>query len=233
MTHFDTSLSPSSPKSAASSPSPSSPTTSHYFTPHPDDNHQRFPLSVDLRGHRVDILTAPNVFSAKRLDPGTAVLLKQAPQPPAIGTFLDIGCGWGAIALALALESPHSTIYAIDINDLALELTKENALSLHLENIHTCTPSCVPSDITFDLIWSNPPIRIGKEELHALLLLWLLRLAPEGNAYLTVQKNLGADSLITWLTQTFPSYSISKYHSSKGYRIIHIYAPSEIKDTKE
>ena len=76
--------------------------------------------------------------------------------------------------------------------------------------------------VTFDVIWSNPPIRIGKKALHELLTTWLSLLSHDGVAYLVVQKNLGADSLTAWLCdQGFPSEKIA---SKKGYRIIEVRA---------
>ena len=81
----------------------------------------------------------------------------------------------------------------------------------------------IPHDLTFDLIWSNPPIRIGKEALHELLMAWLPRLNAGGAAYLVVQKNLGSDSLIPWLaTQLGDGYEVSKYASAKGFRVIEV-----------
>ena len=69
-------------------------------------------------------------------------------------------------------------------------------------------------------IWSNPPIRIGKQALHDLLLTWLPRLKPDGAAYLVVGKNLGADSLTAWLTsQDWPARKLA---SAKGFRVLKV-----------
>ena len=81
----------------------------------------------------------------------------------------------------------------------------------------------MPSDVEFDTIWSNPPIRIGKEELHRLLLTWLPRLAPGGNAWLVVQKNLGSDSLQRWLAgELDDSFAVSRESTSKSFRILRV-----------
>ena len=144
--------------------------------------------------------------------------------PPAHGDFLDIGCGWGAISLALALESPEASVYAIDVNERAIELTERNAELNCCANIHAGEAADVPEGLEFELIWSNPPIRIGKQELHTLLMTWLPRLAPDGYAYLVVQKNLGSDSLMRWLAQALGStFTVAKYASSKGYRVIEVH----------
>ncbi|MDE5641090.1 MAG: methyltransferase, partial [Bifidobacterium castoris] len=138
--------------------------------------------------------------------------------------FLDLGCGWGAISLALALESPRAEVYAVDVNERAIELTERNAGINGCANIHAGTADDVPDGLEFELIWSNPPIRIGKEELHTLLMTWLPRLAPDGHAYLVVQRNLGSDSLMRWLADALgDAYTVGKYASSKGYRVIEVH----------
>ena len=106
-----------------------------------------------------------------------AVLLAQVPAPPPAGTFLDLGCGWGPIALTLGRTAPEATVWAVDVNERALDLLRRNAARLGLDNVRVARPDAVPPTERFDLIWSNPPIRIGKAALHELLRAWLPRLA--------------------------------------------------------
>lgn len=197
-----------------------------YFSANPNSLDLRRTLHVDLRGHEVSVQVSNGVFSSSKLDLGTAVLLKHAPQPPENGRFFDIGCGWGAISLALGFESPNAQIYAVDVNERALDLTGINAKNAGLNNIHTyLVEDALKEDELkdIDLIWSNPPIRVGKDILHNILLTWLPRLKVGGAAYLVVQKNLGSDSLIPWLSENLgEDFSVEKYASSKGYRIIEV-----------
>lgn len=197
-----------------------------YFSTNPNSLDLRRTLQVDLRGKEVSVQVSNGVFSSSKLDLGTAVLLKHAPQPPENGRFFDIGCGWGAISLALGFESPNAQIYAVDVNERALELTNINAKNAGLNNIHTyLVEDALKEDSSknIDLIWSNPPIRVGKDVLHNILLTWLPRLKVGGAAYLVVQKNLGSDSLIPWLSKNLgEDFSVEKYASSKGYRIIEV-----------
>ncbi len=197
-----------------------------YFSANPNSLDLRRTLQVDLRGKEVSVQVSNGVFSSSKLDLGTAVLLKHAPQPPENGRFFDIGCGWGAISLALGFESPNAQIYAVDVNERALELTNINAKNAGLNNIHTyLVEDALKEDELkdIDLIWSNPPIRVGKDVLHNILLTWLPRLKVGGAAYLVVQKNLGSDSLIPWLSKNLgEDFSVEKYASSKGYRIIEV-----------
>ena len=194
--------------------------TDHYFTAEPASSSERREIAVTLAGRRVQVVTAPGVFSADRLDPGTAVLLEHAADPPDSGLFVDVGCGWGAIALTLALRSPAAQVVAVDVNRRALDLTRRNAARLGVDVV-TTTPEEAPAvlgDRPVDLIWSNPPIRVGKQELHALLRAWLGRLAPSGRAELVVARNLGADSLQRWIaTELMPC---ERTASSRGFRVL-------------
>ena len=144
--------------------------TDHYFTAEPASAAERRTLDVTLAGHRVTVQTAPGVFCPDRLDVGTAVLLEHVPAPPATGAVLDLGCGWGPIALTLGLLSPQASVWAVDVNERALDLARHNAAAAGLADVHACTPEEVPADLTFAAIWSNPPIRVGKAVLHDMLL---------------------------------------------------------------
>jgi 16S rRNA G1207 methylase RsmC len=177
-------------------------------------------VDVALPGVAFTMLTDRGVFSHGHLDTGTAVLLREAPAPAVTGTFLDLGCGSGAIALALAKRSPTATVWAVDVNDRARELTTANAERNGVTNVRVAAPDEVPGDERFDLIWSNPPIRIGKAALHDLLLMWLRRLAPDGTAILVVQKHLGADSLQRWLTEQ--GYAAERIASHAGFRLLRV-----------
>lgn len=171
------------------------------------------------------LITDSGVFSRHGIDPGTQVLIENAQSPPKTGTFLDLGCGSGALALTMATHSPAATVWAVDINERAISLTRRNAESNHIRNVHAVGPEGIPPDTTFDLIWSNPPIRIGKKDLHNLLSLWLARLAEHGEAWLVVNRNLGSDSLVKWLKEL--GYDVERFTSKRGYRVIRVAGRSE------
>lgn len=200
---------------------------SHYFDVEDDDlrrlGSQPRTVTWSKNGITVSANSDRGVFSYGRLDRGTRVLFDLVPSPPPGGTFLDIGCGWGAIALTLASLAPAAKVYAIDVNPRAIDLVTRNARNLGLDNIHAAQPDDVHPGITFDLIWSNPPIRVGKSELHAILDTWLNRLSPNGEAYLVIQKNLGSDSLADWLRGL--GYHVGRIGSRKGFRVLHVTRP--------
>ena len=189
---------------------------------------KRRPLSVVLVGEKRQLQTAGGIFSPDGVDKGTAILLNETPPPAAEGHLLDIGCGWGPVALTLALRSPAATVHAVDVNERSIELTNDNAKALGLDNVHASTPEGVDPDLRFNTIWSNPPIRVGKSELHSILLMWLPRLAQQGNAYLVVQKNLGSDYLQRWLAaelgEQFPEagFTVARDSTNKAFRILKV-----------
>ncbi|GAA3596501.1 methyltransferase [Klugiella xanthotipulae] len=195
----------------------------HYFTSTPESSFRPKSISVMLAGATRNLTTAGGVFSPDRLDQGTQVLLDYVPEPPATGNILDLGCGWGPIGLTAALESPESTVWAVDVNDRARELVRLNADAVGVTNIRTARPEDVPDDIRFSAIWSNPPIRVGKKVLHDMLLSWLPRLEQGSDAYLVVQRNLGSDSLHRWLEDELPAnFCVSRTATSKGYRLLRV-----------
>ena len=166
------------------------------------------------------LATDSGVFSPGRLDPGTRLLLETAPRPPAGGDLLDLGCGYGPVALTLAARSPDAKIWAVDINRRALDLCAGNAAAAGLANVR-CLPPLDPAlPPEFGLIWSNPPIRIGKHALHELLATWLGRLAAGAAAYLVVQRNLGSDSLQRWLAEA--GWDTRRVAARAGYRVLRV-----------
>ncbi|QAY71859.1 class I SAM-dependent methyltransferase [Xylanimonas protaetiae] len=182
-------------------------------------------MTVRIAGRDVEVEVAPGVFSPGRVDLGTQVLLREVPTPPARGDLLDLGCGWGPLTLTLATESPEATVWAVDVSERALDLTRRNAERLGLGNVRACLPDDVPADVAFAAIWSNPPIRVGKDVLHGMLRHWLPRLAPTSadgeGAWLVVQKNLGSDSLARWIEAEL-DLPVERTNSAKGYRVLRV-----------
>jgi 16S rRNA (guanine1207-N2)-methyltransferase len=197
---------------------------SHYFSEEQAARSDERPIRIDLVDPPVVLHTDRGVFSHGRLDAGTAMLLRQAPAPPPDGLFLDLGCGAGAIALGLGRRSPSARVVAVDTNARARALCAANADRNGITNVEVAAPEAVDSALRFDLIWSNPPIRIGKAQLHDLLMTWLPRLWPGGNAVLVVQKHLGADSLHRWLGDN--GWPTERLASSQGYRLLRVTAPT-------
>lgn len=193
-----------------------------YFDANQSAAHRQSSVELRIGERTVSLATDSGVFSADRLDPGTAILLDTLPDPPRSGNLVDIGCGYGPIALWLALRAPTATVWGVEVNERARELATANAAAAGAGNVRIREPGQVPAGIRFAAIVSNPPIRIGKAALHELLLGWLPRLDPDGAAYLVVQKHLGADSLAGWLTEQ--EYHVQRVRSRKAYRVLQVRA---------
>ena len=195
---------------------------SHYFDPAPAVESKPRKVHLHVGELSLELEADRGVFASHGVDLGTLVLLKEAPPPPPSGEILDLGSGYGPIAIAVARQSPEANVWAVDINQRALELTTANAATARVTNVTVASPEQVPEHVRFATIYSNPPVRVGKAALHELLLKWLPRLEPGGHAYLVVQRNLGADSLSAWLaTQGF---EVTRLKAKKGYRVLQVAA---------
>jgi 16S rRNA (guanine1207-N2)-methyltransferase len=193
----------------------------HYFDAHPQAAHRPGRIRVVLPDVYLELGTDSGMFSPGRLDPGTRFLLEEAPRPPAGGDLLDLGCGYGPIALTLASRSPGAAVWAVDVNTRALALCTANADRAGLSNVRAVLPDDPALPLSFAGIWSNPPVRIGKDALHAVLRQWLARLAPGAGATLVMGRNLGADSLHGWLEKD-QGWRVRRLAARSGYRLLGI-----------
>jgi 16S rRNA (guanine1207-N2)-methyltransferase len=191
-----------------------------YFAEQPAARPRPGSVHVVTPDLHLELETDSGMFSPARLDPGTRLLLDTAPPPPATGDLLDLGCGYGPLALVMATRSPGAQVWAVDVNTRALELCARNARRAGLPNVRAAAPGDPALPRSFRLIWSNPPIRIGKAALHALLATWLARLDPAGAAYLVVQRNLGSDPLQRWLTDS--GWPAERVAARAGYRVLRV-----------
>lgn len=191
----------------------------HYFTSKPAG--ERTAIRARLGGGERELATARGVFSGERLDPGTRILIEHVPDPH--GVTVDLGCGWGPLALDAALRNPQAEIIAVDVNEAARELTAENAerLGVSVTVADPVTAMAILAERGIDHLISNPPIRVGKAELHSILAAWLPRLSAEGSAYLVVAKNLGSDSLQRWIEREL-GQPCERIASQKGYRVLKV-----------
>jgi 16S rRNA (guanine1207-N2)-methyltransferase len=209
---------------------------SQYFARSPSSGSRRRSIRLSLPDLDLALTTDRGVFSAERVDAGTRLLLQEAPHPdPGMAEVLDLGCGYGPVALTLARRAPRARVWAVDVNERAVALCAENAEAVGASGVR---PVLVAGDgrplagepeavrtlptLRFDGIWSNPPIRIGKPALRALLAVWLDRLAEGATAWLVVQRHLGADSLAAWLDEQ--GWSTERLVSRSGYRVLAVSA---------
>ncbi|QCR43052.1 MFS transporter [Curtobacterium sp. SGAir0471] len=200
----------------------------HYFSANPSSEIRERQVHVTLAGQPLTLSTAAGVFSPDGVDRGTKVLLGSVPPPAPDGALLDVGCGWGPIAITMALESPDAQVWGVDVNERVLGLAARNAVAARVSNVTVGLPDEVPADLRFRTIWSNPPIRVGKDELHTILLTWLPRLEVGGDAWLVVSKDLGGDSLQRWLGDALgDGFQVARASTDKGFRVIRVRRTAE------
>jgi 16S rRNA (guanine1207-N2)-methyltransferase len=205
-------------------PTPPSERPDHYFAADPAvPSAERTVELVLPEGHLVRLRTDRGTFSPDRVDPGTRALLAEGPEIGRARTLVDLGCGYGPIAIALALRAPEATIWAVEVNERSRDLCRRNADAAGVgDRVRVAAPDEVPASLVIDQLWSNPPIRVGKAALHDLLRTWLDRLAPDGSAALVVQKHLGADSLARWLVHE--GWPTTRRATRGAYRILTVAA---------
>jgi 16S rRNA (guanine1207-N2)-methyltransferase len=193
----------------------------HYFSPDPKVASRPRTIRITLPDRSFELDTDRGVFAHGHLDFGTDLLLRSLPPVPP-GEVIDVGCGYGAIAVTVALRNPDARVWAVDVNRRALDLCARNAERAGARNVVPAEPDAVPSGIKFAAVYSNPPVRLGKEALHELLLIWIGRLEPDATAHLVVQRHLGADSLAAWLTGL--GHRVERVRSKGGYRVLEVHA---------
>jgi 16S rRNA (guanine1207-N2)-methyltransferase len=199
-------------------------TQDHYFTADPKVPSRPRTIRISLPDRSFELDTDRGVFAHGHIDFGTDLLLRTIPVPPP-GDLADVGCGYGAIAITLALRQPNARVWAVDVNHRALELCARNAERTGATNVVTAGPDGVPESLRFAALYSNPPVHLGKAGLHELLLHWLARLEPRGTAIFVVQRHLGSDSLAAWLTSL--GHRVERVRSRSGYRVLEVHAPAE------
>jgi len=192
----------------------------HYFDPDPVVGSARRSVPLTLPDLSVTLETDRGVFAREGVDPGTKLLLLEGRRPPPSGDLLDLGCGYGPVAVALGRRAPAATVWAVDVNRRALELCAANAEAAGAGNVRAVPPDEVPSDVVLAGLWSNPPVRVGKLALHDLLTTWIPRLAADAVASLVVHRNLGADPLARWLREQ--GWSVERLRSRMGYRLLEV-----------
>lgn len=196
----------------------------HYFSDKPKVPSRPVHIRLTLDDLELDLITDRGVFAYGQVDRGTELLLRTIPSPAPPGDVLDIGCGYGPVAVTVARRCPACRVWAVDVNERALALCEENARRAAVDNLRAVLPAEVPADIRFRALYSNPPIRVGRDALRGLLAGWLRRLDAGGRAYLVVQRALGSDSLAAWLATQ--GHRVERLRSRAGYRVLEVHAAS-------
>ncbi|KML02293.1 class I SAM-dependent methyltransferase [Rossellomorea marisflavi] len=194
--------------------------TNHYYSQNPEVGSDPQHFTFDLRGRSFRFKTDHGVFSKKEVDFGSRVLIDAFELPGVDGPVLDVGCGYGPIGLSLAKEFPERTIHMIDVNERALSLASENAAANGVGNVEIYQSDRFEQveEKKFSAILTNPPIRAGKETVHAIFTESAEHLAENGELWVVIQKKQGAPSAMEKMEELFSKVEVVV--KKKGYYIL-------------
>ncbi len=196
----------------------------HYYSRLPDVNVKIYTISESLRRHLFIFKTITGVFSFKKIDLGTKVFIEHMFIPSGSTTLLDLGCGYGPIGIVLAYNSPQSTVYLIDINKRAIWCTREN-ININIPNRTGKTKTFYGSyfepientDLKFDGIYINPPLRQGRKSFLELISHIPSYLKPNGVLQFVIKKKMGALFILNYFKNTFQDEKIEIICKRSGY----------------
>lgn len=189
----------------------------HYYSQTPTSESRPVTASFSYRGHELTLMTDAGVFSRGELDNGTRILLNALPEA-LHGRILDLGCGWGPVGICVGLENPDAQIVFSDINERALALTQKNAAQYHVDGTFVQSDGFASIEGDFDCVITNPPIRTGKQAIYQMFSDACQRLTKQGELYIVIRKQQGAESAKKYLQTLFPDVAV--IDKSGGYWII-------------
>ncbi len=196
-----------------------------YYTADPTSESRPVPCAFPYRGHGLNFMTDAGVFSRGELDVGSRLLLDAL--PALTGDVLDLGCGWGAIGVAIAKANKAARVTMADVNRRALALCKENCArnGVEAEVIESDGMAAVMGR-KFDAVVTNPPIRAGKQVIYQMFADAAKSLTPGGALYLVIRKQQGAESCVKYLKTLYAE--VEKLDKSAGFWVLKASEPLEV-----
>ncbi|SFG81316.1 16S rRNA (guanine1207-N2)-methyltransferase [Sporolactobacillus nakayamae] len=176
-----------------------------------------YSLRAVLRQHDFLFTTDAGVFSKNAIDFGSALLIETFREPAISGGFLDMGCGYGPIGIALSKSFPQRAVTMVDINERAVALAKKNALENQVEPVVLQSSLFEQVSGSYAVIVTNPPIRAGKQVVHQIFRDAHHYLKEKGELWTVIQKKQGAPSALKMLQSLYGRVDIAA--KKKGYSI--------------
>jgi len=191
----------------------------HYFAALPKSKAKLGIVRTRLRGEPFEFLTASSVFSKKRVDLGTRLLI-DAMVLPETGAVLDVGCGYGAVGIVAAASNSRLRVVMTDVNMRAVRLARQNVEINKVNNAEVrCGYLYEPvKDLTFNCVLSNPPVSAGMETVKAIITEAPKVMAREATFQMVIRSKIGAKTLPSVFNETFGNCAVLARES--GYRVL-------------
>ncbi len=194
-------------------------TTEHYYADQPKSEAKFGLVQTRLRGKPFEFVTASSVFSIKRVDLGTRVLIESMKLPDS-GCVLDIGCGYGAVGIAVGAFNRKLRVFLTDVNRRAVLLARQNAKRNRVSNVEVRHGTLYEpvEDLTFNCVLSNPPVSAGMQTVEALIRGAPAVMANKATFQMVVRSKIGKKTLPQVFTEAFGNCAVLAIES--GYRVL-------------
>ena len=191
----------------------------HYFAAHPKSKMRLGIIRTHLRGIHFEFLTSSGVFSKKRVDLGTRLLIESMVLPQE-GYVLDIGCGYGAVGIAAAKFNPNLRVIMVDVNERAVRLARQNAEKNCVGDVafrrgYLYEPV---KGVMFNCVLSNPPVSAGMETVKAIISEAPEHMVNSALFQMVVKSKIGGKRLLTFFEEAFGNVQVLARKS--GYRVL-------------
>lgn len=190
-----------------------------YYTENPKSQARFGLVRTCLRGRPFEFTTVTSVFSIKRVDLGTRVLIESMILPEQ-GCVLDVGCGYGAVGIAAAKFNSKLQVVMTDVNRRAVLLARQNAEKNHVFNVEVRQGSLYAplKNYCFNCILSNPPVSAGMETVEAIIRGAPTVMAPGATLQMVLRSKIGKKTLPAVFIETFDNFKVHAIES--GYRVL-------------
>jgi 16S rRNA (guanine1207-N2)-methyltransferase len=191
----------------------------HYFASAPKSQERFGLVRTSLCGRSFEFLTASSVFSKRKVDSGTRLLI-EATILPQTGCVLDIGCGYGAVGIAVAKINPKLHVVMTDVNARAVRLAKKNIELNRVTNTEVRYGFFYEpvEDLRFNCVLSNPPVSAGMETVKNIVLQAPKVITAGGTFQMVIRSKIGAKLLPALFTETFGNCMVVARES--GFRVL-------------
>jgi 16S rRNA G1207 methylase RsmC len=191
----------------------------HYYAEKPKSSVRYGLVHACLRGKTFEFLTGSSVFSVKRVDPGTRVLIENMVLPRE-GCVLDMGCGYGAVGIAAAKLNPSLRVTMTDVNHRAVLLSRKNIEKNHVHNANVYQGNLYEPvmHLRFNTVLSNPPVSAGMETVEAIIRGAPKVMAENGTLQIVIRSKIGKKTLPEAFRETYGNFEVLAIES--GYRVL-------------